>query len=82
MTNVEKYQELIRRIEEAKARQSEAKGSLNEIKDRLQKTYGCSTLKEAKAKLEKLSEEYELAVIEVDTLMEDMEEALANANLD
>ena len=82
MTNVERYQEIVKHIEEAKGKQSEAKGSLKEIKERLQESHSCSSLKEAKTKLKTLQKAKEIAVIEADTLMDEMEEALSNAQFD
>ena len=82
MTNVERYQDLVKQIEDAKGKQSEAKGSLKEIKERLLDSHGCSSLKEAKEKLKVLKDSCETAEIEADTLMDEMEEALANAQFD
>ena len=82
MANVERYQELKSRIEDAKRRQSEAKGSLIEIKERLEKSFDCKTLKTAKEKLKTLSGQLETAEIEADTLMDKIEKALTDAQLD
>jgi len=82
MTEVERYQELVERIEKAKRLQSEAKGSLKQIKERLKESHGCDTLKEAKALLKKVEDDLETAKIEADSIMEETEKALADARFD
>jgi len=82
MTDVERYQELVERVEKAKRLQSEAKGSLKQIKERLMESHGCSTLKEAKVLLKKVEDNLETAKIAADTIMEETEKALADARFD
>lgn len=82
MSQVERYQGLMKQVEDAKQHQAEAKGSLAEIKERLKETFGCSSLKEAKTKLKTLEGSLKIAITEADDLMDEMEEALNNARLD
>jgi hypothetical protein len=50
--NERRFKELKREWEDAKAETERARGALSEMMVRLEKEFGCKTLKEAKTKLE------------------------------
>lgn len=51
------YQKIRRRVEAAKTARDRAKGALDELMGRLRKEFGCNTVGEAEALLEKLKRE-------------------------
>lgn len=61
MINLEKYNRLKKKADDAKREADRAEGTLKALKDELKEEFGCSTLKEAKALLAELETEQEKA---------------------
>lgn len=59
MLNVDTFQKVKDDIDSARQRIARAEGGLAELLKRLKKNFGCSSVKEARAKLEKLELEIE-----------------------
>lgn len=60
MISLKEYEALRARQEDLQRRAERQKGARDEILKQLQKDFGCSTLKEARAKLAKMQEKEEL----------------------
>jgi multidrug resistance efflux pump len=69
--NEEQFKSLRRQVESTRAEAERAKGAMNQIKADLKKEFGCSTIKEAKAKLESIQEELRTAEFHLSQMMAD-----------
>lgn len=67
----QEYRQLKKKVDEAKSNSDQAKGALGQLTKRLKEEFACSSLKEGKILLEKLSKERD----EVQKKLEDEMEA-------
>lgn len=74
MIDEEKFRQLKRKAEEAQTAKDRATGQLQSVQKRLKDEFGCSSLKEAEAKAEKLDEEAKAAEEEFESAVQDFEE--------
>lgn len=69
----ERFEELKEAVERTKRKADEARGELNVLMRRLKEEFGCSTIKEAKKKLEELEKKTETAQENFNRLLKEYE---------
>lgn len=74
MVDVQKYNELRRRAERAKADADRAQGALDQQMKRLQEDFGCATVEEADSLLVQLQDEEKTAAEEYSKALAEFEE--------
>jgi len=74
MSELKKYVDLKRRVEQAQQKADKAEGALEQVMEQLKEKFGCSTLKDAKKKLTLLKEQEQEIKIKFEDALEEFEE--------
>ena len=74
MSELKKYVDLKRRVEQAQQKADKAEGALEQVMEQLKEKFGCSTLKDAKKKLTLLKEQEQELKIKFEDALEEFEE--------
>ncbi len=70
MSLEQKYKDLKKEVENAKAEAERARGAYTQIKAQLEAEFGCKTIKEAKLKLAKLQDKVQSEEKELEKMIE------------
>jgi len=70
---IEEFNELRKKIEDAKTRKARAEGSLSEVVARLKREFGCVDVNAAEAKLKTLQFEIESDEVKLSTMLNELE---------
>jgi predicted nucleic acid-binding Zn-ribbon protein len=73
---IKEFDELRKKIEEAKAKKNRAEGSLAEAMARLLKEFGCKSLEEAEKKLASLQAEIDADEIKLEEMLRELDSAV------
>ena len=74
MATLKNYMELKRKVEEAQQKVDKAEGALEQIMERIEKEFDCSTLEAAKKKLKSLIQQEDTTKKKFDEAIEEFEE--------